>query len=71
MVEYPNYDGAVIVSGDGDFYCLVKYLQKMGKLTKLIVPDENRYSSLYRKLTGYIMSVGKLRGKLEIKKREA
>lgn len=26
MVEYPNYKRAVIVTGDGDFYCLVKYL---------------------------------------------
>jgi hypothetical protein len=26
MIEYPNYEKAVIVSGDGDFYCLIKYL---------------------------------------------
>ena len=26
MIEYLNYDKAVIVTGDGDFYCLVKYL---------------------------------------------
>src|SRR3989344_9656021 len=25
MVEYPNYNKAVIVTGDGDFYCLAKY----------------------------------------------
>lgn len=25
MHEYQNYNKAVIVSGDGDFYCLVKY----------------------------------------------
>ena len=23
MIEYPNYEKAVIVSGDGDFFCLV------------------------------------------------
>ena len=23
MVEYPNYDKAIVVSGDGDFHCLV------------------------------------------------
>ena len=27
MIEYPNYTKAMIVSGDGDFYCLVEYLQ--------------------------------------------
>ncbi len=26
MIEYPNYDRTVIVTGDGDFYCLVEYL---------------------------------------------
>src|SRR3989338_10472537 len=26
MIEYSNFDKAVIVSSDGDFYCLVKYL---------------------------------------------
>jgi uncharacterized LabA/DUF88 family protein len=35
MVELPKYDRAVIVSGDGDFYCLIEYLQKQNKLEKL------------------------------------
>ena len=26
MIEYANYDKALIVTGDGDFYCLVDYL---------------------------------------------
>ena len=26
MIEYPNYKQAVVVSGDGDFYCLVEHL---------------------------------------------
>ena len=30
MIEYPNYEKVVIVSGDGDFHCLIKYLR--GKL---------------------------------------
>ena len=34
MVEYPNYDKALIVSGDGDFYCLVDYLKGKDKLLK-------------------------------------
>ncbi len=28
MIQYPNYDQAIIISGDGDFYCLVEYLAK-------------------------------------------
>src|SRR3972149_6921299 len=42
MIELPNYDGAVIVSGDGDFQCLVKYLKNKGKLKKLIIPNRNK-----------------------------
>ena len=26
MIEFPNYDRAVIVTGDGDFHCLVEFL---------------------------------------------
>src|SRR3972149_1070486 len=32
MIEYPNYDKAIIVSGDGDFYCLVEHLVNKEKL---------------------------------------
>ena len=32
MIEYANYNQAVIVTGDGDFHCLVEYLKKQGKL---------------------------------------
>ncbi|MBI1923607.1 NYN domain-containing protein [Candidatus Poribacteria bacterium] len=41
MIDYPHYDKAVIVTGDGDFACLVKYLHQQHKLHRLIVP--NRY----------------------------
>jgi len=64
MIEYPNYDKAVIVSGDGDFYCLVKYLKNREKLLKLIVPDDTRYSSLLRKFASDIAGINKLKGKL-------
>jgi len=68
MVEYPNYKKAVIVSGDGDFYCLVKYLKNKGKLLKLVVPDDRRYSSLFRKFAGDIAGINKLKDKLGRKK---
>jgi len=68
MVEYPNYDKAVIVSGDGDFYCLVKYLKNNGKLLKLMVPDDSRYSSLLRKFAPEIVGINRLKNKLGYKK---
>ncbi|MBI4321761.1 MAG: NYN domain-containing protein [Chloroflexi bacterium] len=36
MMEYPNYDKAIIVSGDGDFHCLVEYLEGKNKLHRII-----------------------------------
>lgn len=64
MVEYTNYDKAVIVTGDGDFYCLVDYLIKKDKLLRLIIPDKNKYSSLYRKCVSHTVFMNGLRGKL-------
>lgn len=72
MIEYKNYDKAVIVSGDGDFYCLVKHLKAKGKLCKLLVPNDQKYSSLYRKITEMIAGINLLKSKLSYKKdREA
>ncbi|MEW6087988.1 MAG: NYN domain-containing protein [bacterium] len=69
MVEYPNYDKAVIVSGDGDFYCLTEYLIKQDKLLKLIVPNKGQFSSLLRKFMHKIDFMNNLKEKLEHKKR--
>ncbi len=49
MVDYGNYDRAIIVSGDGDFACLVRYLNKNGKLGSVIVPNQKKYSGLLKK----------------------
>lgn len=67
MIEYNNYDKAVIVSGDGDFYCIIEYLEKNNKLCKLIVPDRYKYSSLLRKYIKNIAFMNNLKTKLEKK----
>lgn len=67
MIEYSNYDKAVIVTGDGDFYCLIEYLIKQNKLLKLIIPDQNQYSSLLRKFMKSVVFMNNLKGKLEYK----
>lgn len=51
MIEYPHYNQAIIVSGDGDFYCLVEYLLKQNKLKRLIVPNLHKYSWLLRRFS--------------------
>jgi uncharacterized LabA/DUF88 family protein len=70
MLEYPNYDGAVIVSGDGDFHCLIKHLLVNGKLERLIIPNKKKYSSLLRKFGNKIVFMNNLRDKLEYKSGE-
>ena len=63
MIEYKEYDKAVIVSGDGDFHCLAEYLVDNQKLEKIIVPNR-LYSSLLRKYSSYIVNIGILKNKL-------
>lgn len=38
MIEYKNYDEAIIASGDGDFHCLIECLESKGKPFKIIAP---------------------------------
>jgi len=68
MIEYPNYDKAVIVTGDGDYYCLVDYLSKKDKLLRLIIPNQYKYSSLLRKFAPRIVFMNGLKRKLEYTK---
>ena len=67
MIEYNNYDKAIIVSGDGDYHCLVEYLYKEGKLEKILIPNRYSYSSLLRKYRNYFAYVSDLKNKLEKK----
>ena len=71
MIEYPQYDGAIIVSGDGDFYCLVKYLLEKNKLKLLIIPNKLKFSALlkFKIFRPYLRYMNDLRQKLEYKKK--
>lgn len=64
MIHFPEYDKAVIVSGDGDFFCLEEYLEQKGKLGKIVVPNMWNYSSLIEKYSTYFVNVNDLRKKL-------
>ena len=52
-VEFPNYNKAVIISGDGDFYCLFAYLRKRNKLKNIIIPNRYSESSLLKVFQEY------------------
>ena len=70
MIEYPNYDKAVIVTGDGDFYCLVKYLAKQNKLRQVLIPDEHNYSVLLKQVNRsdrkYFSFINRLQSRLSL-----
>jgi uncharacterized LabA/DUF88 family protein len=64
MIEFSNYDKAIIISGDGDFYCLIEYLDKEEKLLNIIIPNSKKYSALFRKYKKYLVFLDKLSKKL-------
>ncbi len=63
MKELNNYDKAVVVSGDGDFFCLVEYLDQINKLHSLLAPNDH-YSSLYSPYAEKVMVLDSLKRQL-------
>lgn len=61
--EMKNYNKALIVSGDGDFYSLVEYLVSEDKLLNLLAPN-GQYSNLYNAFERYIDRIDKKRSVL-------
>jgi len=68
MIELTNYDYAVIVSGDGDFYCLIEYLLKQRKLERVLVPNFFKFSALLRKFMPKLVFLNDQKNKLSYKK---
>lgn len=67
MIEYPNYDQAVVVSGDGDFYGLYEYLEKNKKLARIVVPNRH-FSTLLNSFLPHIDRLDGLKRNLAYKK---
>jgi uncharacterized LabA/DUF88 family protein len=67
-IEYKNYDKAIIVSGDGDFHCLVRFLVERDKLLHLMAPNQY-FSKLLREFSKYVIVLGSLKETLANKKR--
>ena len=66
MIDFSEYDKAVIVSSDGDYYSLVKYLYQKNKLRCVLSPYNKTCSSLLKKSAkDKIIFMGNLRKKLE------
>ena len=68
MIEYPNYNKAVVVTGDGDFHCLIEYLELKNKIERLIIPNKFKYSSLLRRFSHLITFLNNTKEKLSFSK---
>ncbi|HSX35409.1 MAG TPA: NYN domain-containing protein [Patescibacteria group bacterium] len=66
-IQYKNYDKAIIVSGDGDFACLIEFLADNGKLLHVLAPNR-KYSKLLKPFSKHIVYVDSLKKSLEYKK---
>jgi len=68
MVDFSKYDQAVIVTGDGDFAGLIRHLANVNKLRQVIIPNKDKYSSLFNRLDDFdtknVTYMNDLRGKL-------
>ncbi len=71
MTEYPNYGKAVIVTGDGDFYCLVNYFVEKNKLKALLIPNGSKFSALlkFKHLKPYLRYINDQKNKLKYTKK--
>lgn len=68
MLDFSNYDQAIIISSDGDFYSLVKHLYQNKKLRFVMSPYVDTCSTLLKKeAKERIVFMDNLREKLEYK----
>ncbi len=66
-IEFNNYNQAIIISGDGDFACLMEYLVDSHKLMHIMTPS-SKYSQLLRPFAQYIIKIGDLKETLRYQK---
>jgi len=71
-LELMEYDKALIVTSDGDFYSLVQHLYETKKLEVVLSPDYKNCSTLLKRTAKEkILFMNNLRKKLEYKKSTA
>jgi uncharacterized LabA/DUF88 family protein len=68
MIDYNEYDKTIIITGDGDFTCLARYLQKKNKLRTMLAPNYQKCSHLLRKEIRNIAFINNLKHKIGTQK---
>ncbi|TET51251.1 MAG: NYN domain-containing protein [Actinomycetota bacterium] len=70
ICDLGRYNKAVIISGDGDFYCLSKHLDYIKKLLRILIPDFNYCPDRYRnaRFEKFLLYMNDMEQKLSYKK---
>lgn len=63
MIHFKKYQKAIIVSGDGDFHCLVEYLFNHNKLLRILAPNKH-YSRLLHEYNQLVVRIDLLKASL-------
>ncbi len=66
-IEFLNYDKAVIVAGDGDYFCLIDFLSKKQKLEGIVIPNRYSESSLLKRFQEYKVFLNREEERLKFK----
>lgn len=61
----PRYEGAVLVTSDGDFVVLVAYLKTKGKLQRILAPTRSKCSKLLRRYANELSFLEQYRHRIE------
>lgn len=70
LIEEDDFDKIILVTGDGDYIKLVKYLIEKQRLKKILFPNK-KYSSLYKPFKdnyGLNLSIPDIKMRIEYKK---
>lgn len=70
LIEREDFEKIYLVSGDGDYIKMVKFLIKKNKFGKILFPNQKKASSLYKSLTSNnYLDMSGIRAKIEYKKK--
>jgi uncharacterized LabA/DUF88 family protein len=63
-IEFKNYHKAIVITSDGDFACLIKFLLDNQKLEKVITPTK-KYSNLLKPFGRFILPISTIKDRIK------
>jgi len=69
LIHYQHYHQAIIVSGDGDFHCLIEYLFNHDKLLRILAPNRH-YSRLLHEYNRLVVRIDLLKANLSLMEKQ-